>query len=135
MSASSNEAVRKHFRPEFLNRLDDLLVFRPLNRAAMKPIVEIHVRKLIKLLQEQGIELILGDDALSFLAQKGYNPVFGARPLKRAIQKELQDPIAEEVVKGAIGDGSAVEVIVVDGALTFEVGQINDDDDTSLDSD
>ena len=101
----------------------------------MKPIVEIHVRKLIKLLQEQGIELILGDDALSFLAQKGYNPVFGARPLKRAIQKELQDPIAEEVVKGAIGDGSAVEVIVVDGALTFEVGQINDDDDTSLDSD
>ncbi len=121
MSASSNEAVRKHFRPEFLNRLDDLLVFRSLNRAAMKPIVEIHARKLVALLKDQGITLNLSDAALTFLSEKGYNPVFGARPLKRAIQKELQDPIAEEVVRGQIGEGAVVDVAVEDGALTFAI--------------
>ena len=135
MKTSSNDAVRKHFRPEFLNRLDDLLVFRPLNRAAMKPIVEIHARKLVKLLTEQGITLELSDEALNFLAEKGYNPVFGARPLKRAIQKELQDPIAEEVVRGAIGEGSEVHVTVQDGALSFVITSLPAESETSPDED
>ena len=104
------EAVRAHFRPEFLNRLDEQIIFDRLNRADMDGIVTIQLRRLEKRLAGRKITLDLDHDARAWLADEGYDPVFGARPLKRVIQRHLQDPLAEMLLAGDVMDGSVVKV-------------------------
>jgi ATP-dependent Clp protease ATP-binding subunit ClpB len=111
--------VRAAFRPEFLNRLDDIILFHRLKRANMNAIVDIQIERLKKLLVDRKIEIELSDAARNELANKGYDPAYGARPLKRVIQKQLQDALAEEILGGTIKDGDSVKVDVKDGALTF----------------
>ena len=104
------EAVRAHFRPEFLNRLDEIVVFDRITRDQMTSIVDIQMRRLLKRLATRKIELDLDAAARQWLADEGYDPVYGARPLKRVIQKALQDPLAEALLAGDILDGSTVPV-------------------------
>ena len=110
-------AVRAHFRPEFLNRLDEIVLFDRLSRGDMDGIVEIQLGILGKRLADRKIALKLDDAAVSWLGDKGYDPVYGARPLKRVIQKALQDPLAELLLSGQIEDGAAIPVTAVDGGL------------------
>ena len=121
LKSSINKAVKDHFRPEFINRLDDLLIFRPLTRTAMQPIVKIQVKRVAKLLEERKITLVVSDEAVTHLAQLGYNPAYGARPLKRCIQRELQDPIAELIVQGDVEELDVVHVQKLEGQLKLDI--------------
>jgi len=103
--------VRGHFRPEFLNRVDEIILFHRLRRKDMGQIVEIQLKRLEKLLEDRKITLGIENEAIEWLAEKGYDPAYGARPLKRVIQKELQDRLAEEILMGHIADGSHVEIM------------------------
>lgn len=111
------EEVRKAFRPEFLNRLDEILIFNRLSRAQMGSIVEIQLKGLMKRLAERHIALELDDKAKHWLADAGYDPLYGARPLKRVIQRSLQNPLAEKLLSGAVKDGDTVEVSASDLGL------------------
>ena len=113
------EIVRRSFRPEFLNRLDEIILFNRLGRSEMKRIVDIQLRHLQQLLAERKITLKIDDTAKTWLANTGYDPVYGARPLKRVIQRELQNPLATMLLSGTIKDGEAVRVSVHDGRLTI----------------
>jgi ATP-dependent Clp protease ATP-binding subunit ClpB len=104
------EAVRAAFRPEFLNRLDEILLFRRLSRDDMVGIVDIQLAQLEKLLVDRKVTLEIDADAKKWLANAGYDPVYGARPLKRVIQRELQNPLAEKILAGEIRDGGTVRV-------------------------
>ncbi|MBL8561103.1 MAG: ATP-dependent chaperone ClpB [Gemmobacter sp.] len=114
------EAVRGHFRPEFLNRLDEQVIFDRLNRGDMGGIVEIQLKRLEKRLAARKITLALDGEAKAWLAEEGYDPVFGARPLKRVIQRNLQDPLAEMILAGEVLDGS--EVVVTAGPKGLILG-------------
>jgi ATP-dependent Clp protease ATP-binding subunit ClpB len=116
------EIVRGHFRPEFLNRLDEIILFHRLGVEHMAPIVEIQVGRVAKLLKDRKITLELSDAAKRWLGRVGYDPVYGARPLKRAVQRYLQDPLAEKLLGGEIPDGSTVKIDEGDGALNISVG-------------
>jgi ATP-dependent Clp protease ATP-binding subunit ClpB len=113
------DVVRQHFRPEFLNRLDDIILFHRLSAGHMAPIVDIQVGRLQKLLEERGIRLELTDAARAWLGRVGYDPVYGARPLKRAVQRYLQDPLADAILSGRVRDGEKVRVDEGDGALVL----------------
>jgi ATP-dependent Clp protease ATP-binding subunit ClpB len=102
--------VRANFRPEFLNRLDDIILFHRLRREHMTVIVDIQLERLRKLLAERKITIALDKQAREWLADKGYDPAYGARPLKRVIQRHLQDPLAEKILAGEIADGDTVQV-------------------------
>ncbi|HEU5481505.1 MAG TPA: ATP-dependent chaperone ClpB [Sphingomicrobium sp.] len=114
------EVVRAHFRPEFLNRLDEIILFHRLGAAHMGPIVDIQVARLGKLLEDRKIRIDLTDAAREWLGRVGYDPVYGARPLKRAVQKYLQDPLADAILSGKIKDGDTVRVDEGDGQLVLE---------------
>jgi ATP-dependent Clp protease ATP-binding subunit ClpB len=109
--------VRSHFRPEFLNRVDDIILFHRLQRNQMSAIVDIQMKRLLKLLEDRKITLEMSDDARQWLADKGYDPAYGARPLKRIIQKYVQDPLAEQILAGDIKDGDSVPIAVSSGQL------------------
>ena len=111
--------VRSAFRPEFLNRVDEILLFHRLRREDMSRIVDIQLQRLLKLLDERKITIKLEPAAREWLADKGYDPAYGARPLKRVIQKQLQDPLAELILSGKVKDGDAVKVSVGKNGLTF----------------
>jgi ATP-dependent Clp protease ATP-binding subunit ClpB len=111
--------VKGHFRPEFLNRLDEIILFHRLKRDNMGAIVDIQIGRLRKLLSERKIEIDVSPSARDWLADKGYDPAYGARPLKRVIQKHLQDPMAEELLAGRIKDGDTVKIDAEAGVLTF----------------
>jgi ATP-dependent Clp protease ATP-binding subunit ClpB len=113
------DALRQHFRPEFLNRVDEIVVFEPLRREQMNRIVEIQLARLRRLLEDRRLTLEMSPAAVSFLAEHGYDPVYGARPLKRAIQKYLQDPLALKVLSGEYLAGDTVVVDAGKGALRF----------------
>jgi len=115
------DVVRGHFRPEFLNRLDEIILFHRLAAEHMAPIVDIQVGRVQHLLEGRKITLDLTDAARRWLGRVGYDPVYGARPLKRAVQRYLQDPLAEKLLGGEIGDGSTVHVEEGDGALEISV--------------
>ena len=115
------EVVRGHFRPEFLNRLDEIILFHRLGVEHMAPIVAIQVNRVAKLLKDRKITLDLTEAAQRWLGRVGYDPVYGARPLKRAVQRYLQDPLAERLLGGEIPDGSTVKIDEGDGALVIEV--------------
>jgi ATP-dependent Clp protease ATP-binding subunit ClpB len=104
------DAVRAHFRPEFLNRLDDIILFHRLKRRDMGQIVDIQLARLGKLLEDRKITLDLDESARAWLAEKGYDPIYGARPLKRVIQREVQDPLADKILAGEVPDGSVVKI-------------------------
>ena len=113
-------ALQQHFRPEFLNRIDDIVVFHSLSEEHVMKIVEIQLGRLRKLLAERKMQLRLTDAAKKHLAQVGYDPAFGARPIKRAIQSELQDPLANAILNGEYREGSEVLVDAVDGELVLK---------------
>ncbi|MEQ1639162.1 MAG: AAA family ATPase, partial [Novosphingobium sp.] len=115
------EIVRGHFRPEFLNRLDEIILFHRLGQEHMAPIVEIQVGRVAALLKDRKIVLELTDAAKRWLGRVGYDPVYGARPLKRAVQRYLQDPLAEKLLGGEVPDGSTVRIDEGDGALVITV--------------
>ena len=115
------EQVRAHFRPEFLNRIDEIILFHRLGREQMGGIVRIQLARLEKLMADRRLTLALDDSALTWLADKGYDPVYGARPLKRVIQKELVDPMAKKLLAGEIEDGSVVAVSAGEDGL--EIGK------------
>ncbi|MEP3420520.1 MAG: ATP-dependent chaperone ClpB [Erythrobacter sp.] len=115
------DVVRGHFRPEFLNRLDEIILFHRLAMEHMAPIVSIQVKRVQKLLDDRKITLDLTDAALRWLGRVGYDPVYGARPLKRAVQRYLQDPLAEKLIEGTVSDGAHVKVDEGDGQLQIKV--------------
>ena len=104
------DVVKASFRPEFLNRVDEIILFHRLRRSEMGAIVDIQMKRLLALLAERKIVIDLAPDARNWLADKGYDPVYGARPLKRVIQKYLQDPLAEQILSGQVLDGSEVTI-------------------------
>ena len=112
------DAVRAAFRPEFLNRLDEIILFRRLGRADMKGIVDVQLRALRSLLADRGIALGISESARAWLADAGYDPVYGARPLKRVIQRQLQNVLAGMILEGEVGEGETVEVAAGDGGLS-----------------
>ena len=111
--------VRARFRPEFLNRLDEIILFHRLQRSDMGQIVDIQMGRLQKLVDDRNITIELDDAARTWLANRGYDPAYGARPLKRVIQKQVQDPLAEQILAGGVKDGDTVKVSVRDGAITI----------------
>ena len=113
------DALRGHFRPEFLNRVDEIIIFDRLSEDDLKKIVEIQLRHLTKRLEQQKITLDLSDSAKSYLAREGYDPVYGARPLRRVIQKEILDPLSIDILEGKVREGHAVKVDLKDGKLVF----------------
>ncbi|OYY66707.1 ATP-dependent Clp protease ATP-binding subunit [Sphingomonas sp. 28-62-11] len=115
------EIVRGHFRPEFLNRLDEIVLFHRLGQSEMAPIVDIQVERVRKLLAERKVTITLSDGARSWLGRVGYDPVYGARPLKRAVQRYLQDPLADLILRGDVKDGAAISVNEGDGALGLTI--------------
>ena len=112
--------VRAKFRPEFLNRLDDIILFHRLQRSEMGKIVDIQIARLQKLLADRKITIELDDKARTWLANRGYDPAYGARPLKRVIQRHVQDPLAEQILAGRVKDGDTVRLSVRDGDLVLE---------------
>ncbi|HUO23930.1 MAG TPA: ATP-dependent chaperone ClpB [Caulobacteraceae bacterium] len=119
------EAVRRHFRPEFLNRIDEIILFHRLGRNQMDSIVKIQLQRVEERLAERRINLALDPSALHWLGERGYDPVYGARPLKRVIQKELVDPVARKLLAGDIRDGEVVAVTAGEGKLDFGMAKVN----------
>jgi ATP-dependent Clp protease ATP-binding subunit ClpB len=113
------EMVRGHFRPEFLNRLDEIVLFRRLQRADMAAIVDIQLGRLRQLLGERKIELALDRAAMDWLAREGYDPVYGARPLKRVIQRSLQNPLAGLILEGSVRESETIHVSADSGGLVI----------------
>jgi ATP-dependent Clp protease ATP-binding subunit ClpB len=123
--------VRGHFRPEFLNRVDEIILFHRLRREDMGEIVDIQLRRLNRLLEDRKIGLSLDAKARQWLAEKGYDPIYGARPLKRVIQKWVQDPLAQMLLAGEIGDGSTIKLSASQGRLTINGKEVGGEGDAS----
>ncbi|PYK77553.1 MAG: type VI secretion system ATPase TssH [Verrucomicrobia bacterium] len=115
------DALRAHFRPEFLNRVDEIIIFERLSEEDLKKIVEIQLARLTKRLAQQNIRLDLTDSAKTLIAREGYDPVYGARPLKRAIQRGLLDPLSMSILEGKIGEGQRIVADAKNGAIEFSV--------------
>ena len=113
------EALRQHFRPEFLNRVDDIVVFQTLDRAQVRAIVDIQLERLAQRVADRKLTLRFSDAAKDYLAEHGYDPVYGARPLKRTIQNEVETPLAQRLIAGEVQDGTHLTVDVVGGRLEF----------------
>ncbi|MGQ9591611.1 MAG: ATP-dependent Clp protease ATP-binding subunit [Planctomycetota bacterium] len=117
------EEIEKHFRPEFLNRLDEIIVFQSLSRDDLRKIVDIEVGHVADRLRQQGLIVNLSEEAKDWLIEKGYNPDFGARPLRRSIEHYLEDPLAEEMLRGAYQGKTALNIVVRDGHLYFDAAE------------
>jgi ATP-dependent Clp protease ATP-binding subunit ClpB len=119
MKAAVMASVQQHFRPEFINRVDDIVVFHPLGKAQLRSIVDIQLSYLRKRLADRDIQLELDDAARDLLGEAGFDPVYGARPLKRAIQSQVENPLAQRILRGEFGPGAKVKVTAKAGALAF----------------
>jgi ATP-dependent Clp protease ATP-binding subunit ClpB len=119
MKSAVMEVVGQHFRPEFINRVDEVVVFHPLGREHIRSIVDIQVGYLRRRLAEREIDLALDDAARDLLGEAGFDPVYGARPLKRAIQHQLENPLAQAILRGDFGPGSRVQATARDGQIAF----------------
>ncbi|HEU4814153.1 MAG TPA: ATP-dependent chaperone ClpB [Xanthomonadaceae bacterium] len=119
MKAAVMGAVQAHFRPEFINRLDDIVVFHPLDKAQIREIARIQTAYLDRRLAERGIQIVLDESALQLLGNVGFDPVYGARPLKRAIQQQLENPLAQKILSGEFGTGDTIHVEAKSGQLVF----------------
>jgi len=113
------DVVAQHFRPEFINRVDESVVFHPLGREQIRDIARIQIAQLGKRLHEQDITLSLSDEAYDVIGELGFDPVYGARPLKRAIQQHLENPLAQMLLRGEYQPGGTIEVTVRNGDLAF----------------
>jgi len=120
MKESVMEIVSQHFRPEFINRIDDVVVFHPLGRDEIRKIVDIQLEYLHDRLAERDMTIILSEAARDRLADAGFDPVYGARPLKRAIQQQIENPLAQEILKGTFKPGDTIEVEVGEDRLEFQ---------------
>ena len=120
MKSAVMEVVGTHFRPEFINRVDEVVVFHPLAKDQIQGIARVQIENLAKRLKEQDMKLDLGDDAMRLLAEVGYDPVYGARPLKRAIQRMIENPLAQKLLQGEFVPGDTVRVLVEDDQLLFQ---------------
>jgi ATP-dependent Clp protease ATP-binding subunit ClpB len=120
MREQIEEVLAATFKPEFLNRIDDVVIFHRLTREDISRIVELQVAQLTERVRERAIEIELTDDARTLLGNLGYDPTYGARPLKRVIQKQLVDKLALRILEGEFGEGDGVRVDAADGELTFE---------------
>jgi ATP-dependent Clp protease ATP-binding subunit ClpB len=116
------QALRQTFKPEFLNRVDDIIIFHPLGIEQIGSIVELQLKRLRKLLTERNLTLEVTDEAKKRLAEEGFDPAFGARPLKRAIQREIQNPLALAVLEGKFADGDKIVADVDGDGLVFRKG-------------
>ena len=114
------ERVQAHFRPEFINRIDDIVVFHPLGAAQIRAIVDIQLASLKARLAERDMVLELANEARDLLGQAGFDPVYGARPLKRAIQQQIENPLAERILQGQFAPGDRILVAEEGGLLKFE---------------
>jgi len=114
------DEVKKTFKPEFLNRVDDLIVFHQLTKEHLYEIIDIEISEVKKRLKEQDIEITLDKEAKEFLIEKGFDPVFGARPLKRTIQRYIEDPLAEEIIGAKFKPGSTVKLTRKGNELAFK---------------
>jgi ATP-dependent Clp protease ATP-binding subunit ClpB len=119
MERRVNDALHAHFRPEFLNRLDETIIFHSLRREELRKIVALQVNRLRERLEDRKLNLEISETAADWLANAGYDPVYGARPLKRAIQRELETPIAKSILAGQYGDSQTVRVDVRDEKLVL----------------
>jgi ATP-dependent Clp protease ATP-binding subunit ClpB len=115
------EALRGQFRPEFLNRVDEIVIFNSLTLAEIKAIVDIQLDRLRAMLKDRKIDVELTDAAKDVVAREGFDPVYGARPLKRTLQREIQNPLAVGILDGRFNEGDTVVVGAKDGKLTFKV--------------
>jgi ATP-dependent Clp protease ATP-binding subunit ClpB len=113
------DILKNFFRPEFLNRVDEIVVFKPLTRENLSEIVGIQLGHVSQLLADRGLKLEISPSARQWLAEVGYDPEFGARPLKRAIQREIQDPLALKILSGEFLDGDTIKIDLVGGGLNF----------------
>jgi ATP-dependent Clp protease ATP-binding subunit ClpB len=118
--AKLRDALLEHFKPEFVNRLDDIVRFKALSRGQIGQIVELQVERVIARVRERGVEVTLTEAARELLGDMGYDPTYGARPLRRVIQKQLTDRLALSLLEGSLRPGDAIRVDTVDGELTFE---------------
>jgi ATP-dependent Clp protease ATP-binding subunit ClpB len=118
--ARLREALLSHFKPEFVNRLDDVVRFTALSREQLGEIVELQVERVLARVRERGVEVTLTGGARELLGDMGYDPTYGARPLRRVIQKQLTDRLALSLLQGSLRPGDAIRVDAVDGELTFE---------------
>ena len=114
------EALRAHFRPEFLNRIDEIIIFDRLDDRQITKIVDFQLKRLLQRLGDRKISLELSDDAKRFLVKEGYDPAYGARPLRRVIQREILDPLSLEILDGKFQEGDRINVHAADGHLTFK---------------
>src|SRR5690554_202994 len=119
MKGKVTEELKRTFRPEFLNRVDEIVVFHALNKVHIGQIVEIMAKDLRQQLKEMDITLLITDEAKELLANKGFDPDFGARPLRRAIQRYIENPLAEEILKGTFGEGGTITVDAKEGEFVF----------------
>jgi len=122
MTRQVQALVKQTFRPEFINRIDEMVIFNNLDLVQLTRIVDIQISDLLKRLAERRITLVLDSDVKELMAREGFDPVYGARPLKRVVQKRLANPLAQKILAGAIPDGATVTVVLRDGELNFEVG-------------
>jgi ATP-dependent Clp protease ATP-binding subunit ClpC len=119
MREKTLDEAKKAFRPEFLNRLDDVIVFRQLAKPDLVIILDLEVNKVMERLKHKSITLVLDEKAKDFLVEKGFDPQYGARPMRRSVEKNLEDPLAEELLRGNLNPGEPVQVSAADGKLTF----------------
>jgi ATP-dependent Clp protease ATP-binding subunit ClpB len=119
MREQIEEVLAETFKPEFLNRIDDVVIFHRLSKKDIGRIVELQVQQLVKRVEERGIKVNLTDRAKELLGNLGYDPTYGARPLKRVIQRQLVDKLALKILEGEFGEGDMIEVDAADGELTF----------------
>jgi ATP-dependent Clp protease ATP-binding subunit ClpC len=117
------EELKRAFRPEFLNRIDDIIVFHALSLDHIKQVIRLMIARINKQLAEKGIELVLSPAAESTLVDKGYDATYGARQLRRTIQKEIEDPLAEKIVRGEVAEHARIEVDVDAAGFTFREAQ------------
>jgi ATP-dependent Clp protease ATP-binding subunit ClpB len=118
--------LRHHFRPEFLNRVDDIIVFRPLEREQLRYIVDLQLERVRRLLRDRGIALEITEAAEDVIAEEGYDPAFGARPLKRAIQRYIQNPLAMKLLEGEFHDGDTIVADAANDQIVFRRGQAHE---------
>ena len=109
--------VSQNFRPEFINHIDEVVVFHPLGEKHIASIAQIQLQRLYKRLEERGYEVQMSDEALKLLSANGYDPVYGARPLKRAIQQQIENPLAQQILSGELVPGKTIELVVKDDRI------------------
>jgi ATP-dependent Clp protease ATP-binding subunit ClpC len=120
------EETKRVFKPEFLNRLDEIIVFHTLSKPDLMRIVDLEVNKVKRRLQLKEIKIALDDAAHEFVIEKGYDPTYGARPMRRAVERYLEDPLAEELLRGGVKAGDMVKVTVENAKLVFKVAEPHD---------